>query len=158
MFDFQHESKCMDILIQHCKDFKQYHSLLNSLKTVENKLEDHGLVDPYEAYMNIERYYHISQLILNKPNVIVIDCGCGIGFQQLLFQDCKRYIGIDLQNNAFVLTDNALFCMGSVDKVIPQLREENKLEGEVYCISVMAGMCFEDIRNTMYQFNKVINI
>jgi len=158
MLDFQHNNRCLDILVQHCKDIKQYTSLVNCLNTLQKRLDIEGLADLYESYMSIERYDYISKLILNKENIIVVDCGCGHGWQQLLFQDCKRYIGIDIITRPFVLTDNALFYEGNVKDVIPMLKEENKLDGEVICISVLAGMCFSDIRDTMYQFDKVINI
>ena len=158
MLDFQHNNYCLDILVQHCKDIKQYISLDNCLSILQQRLDKEGLVDIYESYMSVERYYHISKLILNKENIIVIDCGCGHAWQQLLFQDCKRYIGIDLTTRPFVLTDNALFCEGNVKDVIPMLKEENKLDGEVICISVLGGMYNKDIRDTMYKFNRVINI
>ena len=122
MLDFQHNNHCLDILVQNCKDIKQYTSLVNCLNTLQNRLGIEGLVDLYESYMSIERYDYISKLILNKENIIVVDCGCGHGWQQLLFQDCKRYIGIDIITRPFVLTDNALFYEGNVKDVIPMLK------------------------------------
>ena len=155
LIDFQHNNRCLNLLVQHCKTEKQYELLVNNLNYLQNNLDKTGLVDVYEAYMSCERYYHISQLILNKKNAVVIDCGCGEGFQQLFFQDCKRYIGIDAVKTQFLLADNASFYLGDVKDILPKLN----IDGDTYGISVLCGMCFDDVRQAMYErFDRVINI
>ena len=158
MSDFQHENKCLNILVQHCRTQEQYGRMLNYLCTMQKDPKNFGLVGAYEAYMSTDRYYNISQLISDRETAVVVDCGCGEGLQQLLFQDCKRYIGIDIVSTPILLTDNALFYQGNVKDVLPSLEEKGVLKGDVYCISVLAGMCFPDIREAMYKYNKVINV
>lgn len=158
MLDFQHNNHCLNLMVQNCKTVEQYTLLVQHLNELNNRLDQEGLVDVYEAYMSVDRYYTISKLILNKEDIIVVDCGCGHGLQQLFFQDCKRYIGIDVTTFPIMLTDNCTFIKGNVKDVIPRLKEEGRLDGEVICISVLAGMCFPEIRDTMYQFDRVINI
>ena len=159
MLDFQHNMKCLNLLVEHCKGMHQYKNLLNSLDYIQKHLDKLGLVDEYEAYMSADRYYNILQLISDPEEAIVVDCGCGEGLQQLLFQNCKRYIGIDIKSTPFVLTPNASFYLGNVKDILPRLEAEGEFKnGEVYCISVLAGMCFLDIKEAMYKYNKVINV
>lgn len=159
MLDFQHNIKCLNLLIESCENTKQYSSFLNSISILQRDPSKYGLVDEYEAYMSADRYYNILQLISDPEEAIVVDCGCGEGLQQLLFQNCKKYIGIDIKSTPFVLTSNASFYLGNVKDILPRLEAEGEFRnGEVYCISVLAGMCFSDIKEAMYRFNKVINI
>ena len=155
MQDFQHMHQCMNILVQNCKTMAQYEQLMDKYNLVLNNLDKYGLVDIYESYMSVEQYYHISKLITRKSDTIIIDCGCGIGWQQLLFQDYKRYIGIDLQDSMIKIADNATMICGDVELEIPKLISEG-LDGEVCAISVLCGAYMTNIKKAMSVFNKVI--
>lgn len=132
---------------------KEKERLTQAYIDIDKNLENHGLVCVAEGILSATTYKAISELITIPERTTVIDCGCCLGLQQVFFHDCKRYIGIDMSNSFYKISDNAEFIQGDIREVLPTLQIDNNTVG----ISVLCGSVWEDIGKVIRsKFNKLI--
>ena len=127
----------------------------NFCELIVRNPDKYGVVELYESMVSIPTYKTIRDLITFPEETIVVDCGCGNGFQQIIFKDCYKYIGIDLFNHYSKICSNAQFIQGDVCEILPNLEfKENKT---VFGISVLCGMCFMNVNKAMRdKFERII--
>lgn len=162
MNDLLERTEAYYTLIKSCKNVQDAVKVSDLLDNIERCIQQEGLnnkygiIESYEAYMNITQYKSIYDLIYNPKDTIIVDVGCGIGLQQVIFSDCYRYIGIDL-HEAEKICDNAEIYTGSAEDILPTLKLESYKN--VYGISVLCGICFENVAEAMKRrFRKLIII
>lgn len=86
-----------------------------------------------ESILSLPTYKKIRDLTsLEREKTIIIDCGCGLGIQQILFKDYYKYIGIDvhkiLKDSWQLLQSNTLFYNGTTETVLDQVIRDIKDE------------------------------
>lgn len=149
-------NKCRLLLEDACNTQEEYLNLLDAFQFINETPDDYGVVSLQEAMMSAETYHNIRKLILFPKETIVVDCGCGNALQQVFFNDCYKYIGIDSVDNFFSISENAILLKGTVEEILPKIDDEGK---RLVGVSVLCGMCFENVKDAMFKkFTKVINI
>lgn len=118
----------------------------------------YGLVDFSEALTSMDIYSNIRKLITFPEKTIVVDCGCGLALQQVIFQDCKGYVGIDLNIEGDLICSNCTLIKGDIAKVLNTLDfgQQNRLLG----VSVFCCSCFKDNILTAFKekFDRLITV
>ena len=134
---------------------KEYYLFNQFCQKIDRHPEKYGVVELYEGMVSIPTYKTIRDLITFPQDTIIVDCGCGNGFQQIIFKDCYKYIGIDLFKHYTKICNNAEFIQGDICEIIPNMEfEENKT---VFGISVLCGMCFMNVNKVMRdKFERIV--
>ena len=118
----------------------------------------YGLVDFTEALLSMDTYSNIRKLITFPEKTIVVDCGCGLALQQVMFQDCKGYIGIDTSIESDPMFSGCTLIKGDIGDVLNNLElgQRNQLLG----VSVMCCSCFKDdiLEAFKAKFDRMITI
>ena len=83
------------LLAKACKSTEEKQRLDNAYRILQEDCENnscnnskYGLVCPMEATISASSYYRISELI--PRDYTIVDCGCGVGLQQVFFNNHKR--------------------------------------------------------------------
>ena len=143
------------ILYSHCTNEQRRY--VNQLrKRVNIEPEWYGLVSFEEGLMSMQTYCSIRNLITFPKETIVVDCGCNLALQQVLFQDCKQYIGIDFHVMSEPMFKNSILIQGDISDILPAL----KLDGSVVGVSVLCCSYFKgDVLKVFKEkFDKLITI
>ena len=97
-----------------------------------------------DDYMNLAK-------IISKDS-IVVDVGCAYGFQHIIFEDFKEYIGIDISCTPKAFTKNARFIKG---KFVDVIREERlKITDKMFGIDNMA-LLYGNNEQDIHLFNEL---
>lgn len=75
----------------------------------------------------MQDYYHLSKII--PYDSVIVDVGCSIGLQHVLFKDYKKYIGIDIHNtHQKAFTPNAEFIINEFTQALEMLDQYDPKE------------------------------
>ena len=86
------------------------HAYLHIRREIDSKPIEVCLYDGVEECICSARtYFHISELICRPQDTVIVDCGCNAGLQQVFFNNCYKYIGVDIIPNFIKISDNAEF-------------------------------------------------
>ena len=143
----------MYLAAKACKSGEEKHRLDMALYEID-KSDRYGLL-PGEALLSAKTYHAIRELISFPSDTVIVDCGCCTALQQVFFNDCYKYIGIDIQPSFIKVSDNAEFIQGDIEDVLSGMVFE---EGKRYIgISVLCGSVWLNIGNTIKdKFDRVV--
>ena len=154
--DLKQHHQNMFLLKSACRDFHQECMLEDYIDQLEHEDE---FFDEMELFLSMERYWHISQLIIQPEYTIIVDCGCGAGIQQLFFQNCKMYIGVDSAFKGRKLADNAVLLKDTVENHLSTHVYPTRLDQTVIGISVWCAANNESVHKAMIEhFERIISI
>ena len=151
MKDFQEYKEIESLIAQACNNFDEYHKYLIAKDNINLHLDDYGFISFEDAIMSCKQYYYMSKLIAFPEKTVVIDCGCCVGIQQVFFNKCKKYIGIDMLNNFQKISSNAEFICGDMKEVLKNIDTD-----KFYTIGI-SNMCCSYFEDTMPIFKKKFN-
>ena len=137
------------ILNEYIKDENKHK--IEEIKDYINNTDgmEHGYICFEELILSLQTYKKIRELLeWKKERVVIVDCGCSYGIQQILFYDFYKYIGIDkhpaikdewkiLQDNASIFTGSTETVLDSViTKIKKDLERDNKREQDVKIVGI----------------------
>ena len=154
------------LMAKACKTEDEKRALINAYITIMQDIENsagchnkYGLVDVTEAIMSAVQYKAISKLISKPENTIIVDCGCALGLQQVFFNNCYKYIGIDIspEDCFFKICENAEYISGDITNILPSFEFE---KGYDYVgISILCGSIWSKVGKCIKEnFNKCVII
>ena len=153
--DLETISEDYRLLWSKCTE-EQKQKIYQIRENVRKNPAKYGLVAFEEAVMCLSKYNKIRELVSFPKETRIIDCGCGEGLQQVLFQDCRAYIGIDLNHKPKSLNPNCTFIQGNIKDVLNELTITRKDFGiSVLCCSYSQ----DDVLDVFKQkFTKFVSI
>jgi hypothetical protein len=151
--DFCEHEENLYLAASACKSGEEKHRLDMALYEID-KEDSYGLL-PGEALLSAKTYHAIRELISFPSDTVIVDCGCCTALQQVFFNDCYKYIGIDIRPSFIKISDNAEFIHGDILEVLPNMVFE---EGKRYIgISVLCGSVWSNIGKVIKEkFDKVV--
>ena len=140
------------LMAKACRTWSEKRALTNAYITISKEIENstgchnkYGLVDTHEAILSARYYESISKLICRPETAIIVDCGCATGLQQVFFENCYKYIGIDLapKDCFFKICENAEYISGDLLDVLPSFEFEKHYN--YIGISVLCGSIWQNV-------------
>jgi SAM-dependent methyltransferase len=133
-------------LLHHFGNDRVYFKYLNDIR---------GIIDA-ENLLSLPEYSRIAYLLADDRDKTIIDIGCGTGEQQLLFDDFKAYIGIDILHVPIEIGNNVSVYKGDCKDVLKKM-DPMWLYYDCVAVSLHAGSCFPDIGNEVKKyFSRII--
>lgn len=99
--------------------------------------------------LSLPEYSNVVKLLSHFKNWTIVDIGCGVGCQQLLFEGFEKYIGIDLFVQPETVAYNVEMWHGDCKDIIPHIVPKGN---GMVAVSLHAGAYYKDVQDIIKQY------